>query len=367
VESPVKPDKLSLVANYKAIEWEGQVLEDIDMKTLIQFLCSDFDKHIKNQHSLLENMKKRESSVEKCPHNGCTQIKGYCHYHDDDDDEDSETETQIGGKIVNSFKKLIPIAKGRINPTFCDKVEDKAAQVLYEKGRQFLLDFDWIQAVPTPLVSYMVKDSESNPFEGSWRQSVYKFLYADIIDADYERRASNASWLCFMNIVSFYLLAYDSGCIHYGHIGLVVGYVAYTTYIDSLRKEVEKQLLERLKERNVKVAPIVKRYRDDVVKYVCGVSVAVGALYVMGTVLREKYATLKTQGSLAPVTQSEVDARDAETNQWTTVVPRSLPISDVSKTVTANVLQNLIDKNLVCCQFGHTANKDRDWETTVVH
>ncbi len=407
VERPVKPTKLHLVASYKPITWHDQVLQDIDIFTLIRFLCDEFCDHRENQAAILEGAKNRERNMQKCYGEGCNYIYGYCPYHpahiDSDSESDDEsvpplepchedaslceeaspdtesqncdgdaspdaesqpsdesiqdTETQIGGKIVKSLTRLLPHARNKIKFDLCERVEDKAAQVLYEKGRRFLRDFDWVQAVPTPVMGYMCQDTKENPFKGSWRQFVYQTLYADVIDEDYEYRSRAAGWLAVLYIATSYAFSYVYKTPWYGHGCLILTSIIYMLYMKNLVEEVERQLLETLLDKNVKVAPIVKKHRDDVVKYACGASVAVGALYVMGKVIRGKYAAYKTQGSLAPMTQQEVDARDAEKNVWTTVVSRPLPLSEVSKTVRPDVLQGVIEKNLVCCQFGHGDGK----------
>jgi hypothetical protein len=51
------------------------------------------------------------------------------------------------------------------------------------------------------------------------------------------------------------------------------------------------------------------------------------------------------------VTPEEVAERDAEKNVWTSVYNRSLPMTEVSKTVRPEVLQGLVEKNLHCCQM----------------
>lgn len=228
VEKPVRPDKLSVVAGYKPLKWKGKTLKKIGMETLIQFLCEDFDEHCKNQAAILDGMKARESKMVKCPHQGCPHIKGSCPIHD--------VTTQIGEKIVHSLKRLVPFAERRFDRAICDKLEDKAAQVLYEKGRKFLSDFEWIQCVPTPFVDFMTRDTEEHPFEGSWRQHVYKTLYADIIDADFIQRANTCKKLSMLLGLNAYAFAYFCcGNIHYGHAGALLAWMCYSLYMQNLR------------------------------------------------------------------------------------------------------------------------------------
>jgi hypothetical protein len=56
---------------------------------------------------------------------------------------------------------------------------------------------------------------------------------------------------------------------------------------------------------------------------------------------------MKQQGSLEPITQEEVDARDSTINPWTGVTTRSLPVTPTSMCTTPEELLGVVEKNLV--------------------
>jgi len=350
VEKAVKPEKMSTVARYKTLFHKGKKLAKISIYQLISFLCDDFDTHRNGQESLLAGMRARDNTLKRCWFidplgNRCPQLEGHCSKHD-------RMERQFGGKIRDAAYALIPKARQRVDTDILERLEDKAAQVLYEKGSRFFKEFDWVEFIPQSVVDYIIRDADDFPFEDSWRRSIFQLLYKDVLEQDFERNAKSCTWFCGMMAVFSFLFAWFTfGNPFYGLPFVTMAAIFYLSYMVKLQDALEKELLVKLYNKNLNVSPIVKSVRDDRVKYAIGGCAALGCLYFVGKAVRDHYAKMKTQGSLSPVTQAEVDERDAEKNVWTQVTSRPLPISDISKTVTPSVLQGLVDKNQVCCQM----------------
>lgn len=339
VEDAVKPAKLDIVAGYKPVEWKGKKLTKISMRTLINFLCESFNDHCENQEAILEGMRGRDTTLHKCPVEGCPHVKGIC--------PDHPNETQFGKKIITSLTNLgFRAMEKRPDMRIVDKIEEKAADAMYHTGRKFIDKFEWIQAIPEDVAKYFIQDDTE-----TWKNELFQLCYGDVLQTNYDRCVTTMFTMSLLSTLIGYGIGYGFGNVHYGHPGALIAVCCYYTYLTGLYARVEHDLRIELLEKNFRVSTLVKSVRDDTVKYICGTSVAVGALYVVAKMVRKHFEGVKSQGSLAPVTQREVDARDAEKNVWSSVVTRPLPISQVSKTVSSSVLQGLIDKNLVCCQI----------------
>jgi hypothetical protein len=115
-----------------------------------------------------------------------------------------------------------------------------------------------------------------------------------------------------------------------------------------LRERVENDLFEDLRHRNVELTPMIRKYRDEYAKYICGISIGIAALYGLSRAYRAYRNNQQvSQGSLEPRTPSDVTQRDNESNVWTNVVKRDLPITEISKRMSASQLQDVVSKALV--------------------
>merc|ERR1712127_276250 len=322
IERAVKPAELSSVARYNPITYNGKLMVDISMAECIQWAIDDFQAHRLNQESILESMKLRERDIQLCPHKGCKHLKGNCPYH---------IEPQFGREILKSSWKLWYASdKYRKVDKLYDRIDKDVSNFLYERGMDFLDKWDWIKVVPAPILDH--KDAPR----------ILKLLYAERLKRDYKVALRGAFCLLFLEILMCFLTFNNELAWFFTFLLLI----ETALYLRNLVEHVEQNLYEDLKERNMEIAPMLKRHRDKYAKYICGVSIGIAALYGLAKAYRA-YRSEDPHGSLEPKTKEEVQTRDSEVNVWTQVVPRDLPITDISRRMSAEQLSNVVKKCLV--------------------
>nr|UNY42089.1 MAG: polyprotein 1 [Picornavirales sp.] len=393
VEKAVNPGDLSRSADYKPVVWRNKKLVDISMAECIQWAIEDFDVHKKNQEALLSGMRLRAGKMVLCPHEGCKQLRGNCPDHPWIDESIKEEPIKEDSKVfsddmsMETFRSLskadeddwrkwwenirsdyyamskeVPVDDSNLVPsahfgretvlattklwhsssllqtrvdTLYDRADKEASQLIYEKGSKFLTDFEWIKIIPAPILNH-----EDAP---TW----IKWFYDGAIKRDYE-------WEVNRRRLTMFFLDFMFACLSYFHIKSCIYFClfSYLYYLFSFRQLYEKmeaQFIEDLKERNMEVRPMVKKYRDMYSKYIMATCVGIGALYGAARAYRayRDANPLETQGSLEPTTVKEVEERDSEKNVWTSVVKRDLPITSTSKRMSADQLDNCVRKALV--------------------
>jgi hypothetical protein len=128
----------------------------------------------------------------------------------------------------------------------------------------------------------------------------------------------------------------------------IISTFMYLSGCRNLYEKVEKDGFIALSEANMEVAPIVRKYRDNYAKYICGAFVGVAALYGLARAYKAYVASVgDPQGSLEPENEQDVQERDNEGNVWTQVVKRDLPITEYSKRMSPDQLSNVVEKALV--------------------
>nr|APG76681.1 hypothetical protein 1 [Wenzhou picorna-like virus 8] len=325
IEKAVKPQDLRTVAGYAPVEWNGKKLVDISMAECIQWAVEDFNEHRKNQAALLEGMHKRLNLMQKCGVDGCIHIKGNCPTHH---------EPQFGKETVAAFRKLFHSTgdpKSIIEGIY-DRVDYDASRIIYDHGMRFLSSWDWIKVLPSGMLCHR------------WAPSVFRWLYRDKIELHYEKESKRLWSTLIFSLICIVMFCGVQNII-------ILSFFSILQYLRVQRQlvdRVEHELYENLRKRNWEIAPILRRYREKYTKYICGFSVGIAALYGLARAYRSYRANEQTvQGSLEPKTQQEITERDGEINVWTDVVKRELPMTETSKRMSADHLENIVTKALL--------------------
>nr|ULG00099.1 MAG: putative nonstructural protein [Salisharnavirus sp.] len=323
IERAVKPKNLTSVAGYAPIIWKDKVMKDISMAECIQWAIEDFDAHKMNQESLLDGMRSRQFSMVCCSFPGCKHLKGNCPYHE---------EQQFGKETVSACYRCFGVSKclKRSVDMVYDRADVLAAEFIYKKGTQFLDNWDWIKCVP------------SVAFTHPYFSSLCKFLYADELKRDCEREMwCIRSWFVFLCVLFFFLFDFQFALLLVCFC-LLDCIVRHRNVVDNA----EKRLLTDLSQRNLQIAPMLRKYRDEYAKYICGLSFGIAALYAISRAYHA-FRHTHTQGALEPQTAAEVKSRDEEPNVWTNVKKRELPVSPQSKRISGQELSNVVQGNLL--------------------
>lgn len=381
IEQAVKPSELHIVATYEAVSWNGMVLKDVSMSTAIQYFIDEFEQHRDNQDAILAGMRARSSQMERCSED-CNHLKGNCPIHNVLSSEEEQcleldenlprhfyecsnpachrahesqlavqlccdkcVEKQFGFETVKSLRRLICNCRAKFSPGWGSlqaKVDQTAAELLYSTGSRLIEQWQWIKCVPTPCLNtnFILWKKLSDWYGADVSpDDVLRWYYKDVIVEEYTQRLWSLWFLYFLTLPLLF-------CGPCGIICCLVGFLLAVHSQKNLLERIEKSLFERLREDNAAVSPIVKRYRDNCAKWICGAFIGVACAYGLAVAYRDWKKTQK-QGSLEPKTQEEIDERDAEVNVWTGVQARDLPISKDSKCVNVDSLQSQIAKGLV--------------------
>lgn len=325
IEQAVKPQNLKTVAGYEPIVWHGKVMKDITMAECIQWAIEDFAEHRKNQEAMLEGMRLREKKMEVCGIEGCIHLKGNCPYHQ---------QPHFGKETVGVMRKLwfgVKSPKDAIENLY-DRADYEASKLVYEQGTKFLSSWDWIKVVPAGV------------FEHRYAPTVFRWLYKDQLTKNYQWESKRLLLTLVMTVL-FSLVLFPNV---FGAFLCLCGGIQYLKSQRNLVDRVEIDLYNELKTTNMEIAPILRKYRDQYAKYICGVSIGIAAVYGLARAYRAYRSNeQRAQGSLEPKTEQEVEERDSEVNVWTDVVKRDLPITDKSKRMSTEQLDNIVKKALV--------------------
>nr|ULG00075.1 MAG: nonstructural protein [Salisharnavirus sp.] len=327
IERAVKPKRLDLVARYEPIVWKGKKMVNISMKECIQWAIEDFDEHIKNQEALMEGMRYRDTCLERCPHEGCKHLKDNCPNH-----RGEPLEPHFGLETIGAFRRLwYDGSKSRIDKLY-DKADKDFGNYIYSSGIAFLTTLNWVKALPR------------ETFNNSYICGFILWLADDRVNWKYWWMKIFKNFFIFILSI-FILLFLPVGC-------WIIFFYALKRWNDKVNTALyscaEYSTLIQLKRINYKVTPVVRRCRDQYMRRICELSVGIAALYGLARAYKAyRRNQLNSQGSLEPKTQNDVDNRDAEANVWTSVVKRDLPISDISKRMSPEHLDNILKKSLL--------------------
>jgi hypothetical protein len=81
IETAVKPCEENRVAEYKPATWRDQDLIKVPFAVALNYLIETFHKHRSVQQHLVDTARSRQQELNKCPHEGCCQLAGYCMEH----------------------------------------------------------------------------------------------------------------------------------------------------------------------------------------------------------------------------------------------------------------------------------------------
>jgi hypothetical protein len=108
----------------------------------------------------------------------------------------------------------------------------------------------------------------------------------------------------------------------------------------------KNRLYSELAVDNASMPEIMKKYRDEHVKWITKICVLLAGLYAVAQVYKAIRITPSPQGNLAPTSEQEVAERDAEVNPWAGVRISPMPCSEKSKTTTPDRLESMVQDNL---------------------
>jgi hypothetical protein len=307
IPSPKETDS----GTYAIVISEGKPLEKISMREACNFLCDEFHKH-REQQLQLEQSQTSHPIVVKCGVDGCHQLRGSCMKH---------LQTQWGNEI---FSRYTSIFTG-----VCGNVQDNASQYL-DVAREFYNNYTLVPLIPFLACEWSLLN---------WFSILY---YRDDLIRMY-RSWSCAGIVFFLNFLTiltacfresvYFPCVFTLVCLVWAYFQVrLVNFVKYR-FFDELR---QKQTLTH----------IHSAWQNNIVRATCAGASVLGAMYMLAKAYKS-WKSLNLQGSLEPLTQQDIDLRDAETNVWTPIAKRELPITDYSGRMSVDHLNCCVSKALV--------------------
>lgn len=332
VERAMQPKQLDEVAGYGVVHWRGVTLKKVPMRLVMQYAIEMFAEHQSNQESLIESMCSRTGNLVRCDIDGCKQICGYCDEHDHVRAE-TPLEAHIGEELADATLRACNLigSKFRTDLEVGSRAYERAVTLLIlGAATSFVRRWDWLNFVPSQLVErlWFVRLVSV----GHMRYMKFQYFLTSLMIWSFF-----LFHLWFMNYMQFD----DSEFWFYFSIFSVLCVVGQRKVRDDVIKCYRRELLARNS-----IHPVLQVARDKHILSVCSACGVLGVLYALSKVYK-RYRMLNPQGSLEPKTMEEVMERDAEASPWVSVVARDLPITPISKTVTKEVLQDVVERNLV--------------------
>lgn len=312
LEVAVQPKKLTSIATYEVVVWNGKEMRDVSAQECINYLIEKQQEHIEDQDCIITTQQSRKR-MQRCKVDGCRNIKGYCPVH--------KVEDQLGALLIPTLKTC----SGLFSSYFDDKLgklEAVATDILYKETKNYLKTWDWIHYVP------------SHVFDHPMFLKMYLYFNKHQLKLRLKRWAYTMIFIAIL-LVYFYGFSFASPFI----------VLAFFIFIYLVRTG-EGVLIRALRKRHVSAASIIQHTRDENSRVFTGCCIAVGALITF-LKLYQLHQKVSPQGNLQPSKETDVIVRDAQVNPYIQVKERKLPLTQKSKCSVEPELCNIVQKNLV--------------------
>jgi hypothetical protein len=316
IEQAKQPSKRTETASYDVVKFNGKLMKDVSAIEAINYLIIEFDKHRQHQKLIVNSQLNRVNTIQKCPHEGCIMLKGFCNEHCD------ELQPQVGISTVYKVCKYGLKARRTVRniKSKYNALKDVATDVLYNRAYAFECSWDWI--------SFLNQDALDMPLA---RRAIFWYNRKNL-----EQRAKKQLmflWMfpLFMLFVNYYMFLF------------MCSYATFSSvYVMSSVKE---QYITELKSRRDGVTVIIKAQREKYAKILCASALSIAALYSIARAYFT-WKKLDVQGSLEPTTVQEIETRSNQINVWNGSTSSRTVISPVAMTSTLDHMKNIIDGNL---------------------
>lgn len=175
--------------------------------------------------------------------------------------------------------------------------------------------------------------------ESYFDNSLIDSLLAYLNRSEIFRRCSQStrSWIssCTLSIILFVIN---------GGAGIVCFFICTYLYMRHVMLE-KAAVIRYLRDANGAMPIVFKSIRDNHIGYIAAAGTAIGVLYTVVRAMRS-YRALDVQGNLQPVTEEDIQERDAEKNPWAGVEVTVPHADNKVMTSTAEQVQNNVFKNL---------------------
>jgi hypothetical protein len=346
---PKENASISALPDVKIARHWGKPLENVSAKEALAFLTEQFLLHNEEQTTLMENKKNIAKCLEVCGVDGCRQLRGVCNCIRP---EKVDAHTYLGDALC----KVAGGAAARYLDVF-NGVDYAASKLLLHQAERFWRNNGWYALLPTSWAKnptfqkLMMITNRRTMMQHYMKQSMWNLIWGV------------ASAAPLMYAARFKLLPPRQ-------IGLISsGVITYTAMRQmSIAEYAKESFVEELIETNESVSVVSLEQRDQIAKTLLTSSAMVMAAYTLVKFIRnckdsvtlisghgfepeEEKIESEPQGNLTPTSESEIRARELESDQWAKAKVQRLPVNEDTATMTIEQVMNAVGKSLYHCKF----------------
>ena len=331
---------------WKILVWNGIVMDDIDIKTLMKFLNLDSKVHFGEQKRIVANMSNLAQRLKFCP--GCRAEQSICVC--------SESQSHVVTYIDSGLEKPEPQthrrkitrarhkAAGRFVPHAGEFVRGYIRDWYSHRVAAYSWDamYDRIEALATNWVASIANWTPAYWFENRKVRLFYAWVYGYLpFTAVYATGVLVCVTCCLIGSYLSYSIRSYLALI--GFAAFMYIYFTITEYKLLMQTARDTRLGDRLHRWEISTK----------VKYILAGSAVLTTLYLMARSLRTSKQVFSTQGMMYP-TEAEIESIDRndltetlrEELNWAGVHVSQVPVSHKSKTTTSDDLVRLAQNNL---------------------
>jgi len=323
---------------WKPVEWNGETLENISIKHLIQFIAADSKVFYEDQEKFVKRSNNLAEKFDLCKE--CGLVDEICDCCPDDEfstsseKEDRVYDNQFGEKIATLVQQKVWKTQRFLAPKFAywlDEIEDRTVKWMISR-------LDWLERSP-----YVVW---SNYVPTSWLSHK---LFKDLVWMTNETKLKERIRASYLNHILVLIALFVLGIVMHP----IYFYAMFFPMLAIGRiVEVEKEkLYDEVSADNRAMPEIFSMYRDAHAKWITGMCVGIAALYGIALVWKQIELVKSPQGNLAPSGDKDIEERDTEVNEWAEVHVSEMPCSDKAKTTSVDDLEKLVYKNMAFMSF----------------
>jgi len=293
VEQAVEPPKLMTVAPYEVVNWNGIRMKDVSFQVVLNFLTEKHANHMKFQRLIVEKKRGRNHDLEKCPMEGCCQLKNTCLKH------------RLHNQVGESIRRI---------------VRSPEIEARYQRVRDFCTQENHFIRVPDALIQSgifrRIRMTMRTP------KMIKQFLLVSFINYT----------ICLVMLMI---------TVSRGEYKWLIGCLFCILNQISLKTNV----IERMEE-EISNEPVILNISRDMKKRAIQVTLAATGLYAVYKFLQwYKSTKLFEQGNLMPGGMDDIEERDKEKEIWSPVTVRPLPLTPLQKTVSDQQLINVLENS----------------------
>lgn len=189
---------------------------------------------------------------------------------------------------------------------------------------------------------------------------VYNEYFGQLVLAQHEQELRSRILSAYAASAIMFFLAIVTFVCGYGKTCYIMAFLAF--YVSYNVIETEKaRLFAKIRHDNASMPDIFRKYRDQYISYICGISMAISLIYVIVQAWKfSRWVVVEEQGNLAPTSMADIDKRDKEAvieesikteMNWSTVQVSPIPCNEVSTTTTEIQLEKKIFNNLAFLEY----------------